>query len=527
MAVMSSHERTLSVVFGDKRWEISPRRVFLLLLVIGILIRIPLIFASHSEGFQYSSWRQSDTASIAHNLAEDDLNLFYPQINWRGNGPGYVETEFQLYPFLAAVLYKVFGEAVELGLFVSFLFSVGTMALFCALACRILEPVAAFFAFSFFVISPLFFRYSVVFMPEPTMLFFYIAALFLFNEWLSRQKLWLLWLAAASTAMAILIKPTAIHMGIIFLLLLFQQYGWQLVKKPQLWVFALISLVPGVLWYLHARDLYLTYGNTFGVLSGGDNKFDNLRYWTSPSFYESLLLIDLKWVFAVGGIVPFLIGFEVAAHQRRLWLIVYGTLTIILYYFLLPRYNSFAAYYHIFAVPFVALNVGLGYAWIVQRLMARKSLLARNVFVPVSMGALSLALILAVAAYSYARVLIPRSQPLYECASQVARLVPENSLIVVSTDSAAREHGITNNYQQPDIFFYSHRLGWSLPADWHTPAKLDEYHNQGGDYFIIYDESLYEGNSPLKTYLERHTRQIGPGVEEGCGIYRFVHHHSS
>ena len=53
----------------------------------------------------WHSWRQADTAAIARNLYQNGFNLLYPQIDWGGNSPGYVESEFQLYPFLVALLY--------------------------------------------------------------------------------------------------------------------------------------------------------------------------------------------------------------------------------------------------------------------------------------------------------------------------------------------------------------------------------------------------------------------------------------
>ncbi|MBI5668935.1 MAG: hypothetical protein HZC41_13090 [Chloroflexi bacterium] len=139
----SSRYRFTQGVTKGKIFRLSPEQIFLLLLALALLILIPFIFAADSNGFQYTSWRQTDTASIAHNLVYNRLNLFYPQIHWRGSGTGYVETEFQLYPFLTAVLYKLFGEQIELGLLLSFAFSVGTLVLFYALARRLLDPATA------------------------------------------------------------------------------------------------------------------------------------------------------------------------------------------------------------------------------------------------------------------------------------------------------------------------------------------------------------------------------------------------
>ncbi|HNY11065.1 MAG TPA: dolichyl-phosphate-mannose--protein mannosyltransferase, partial [Candidatus Wallbacteria bacterium] len=51
-------------------------------------------------------WRQCDTAAIARNFYESGMDIFHPRIDWGGNSPGFVESEFQLYPFIVALLYK-------------------------------------------------------------------------------------------------------------------------------------------------------------------------------------------------------------------------------------------------------------------------------------------------------------------------------------------------------------------------------------------------------------------------------------
>jgi ABC-type Co2+ transport system permease subunit len=46
---------------------------------------------------------------IAANFYRNGFNFFYPQIDWAGNEPGYVGTEFPLVPYLAALAYVPFG----------------------------------------------------------------------------------------------------------------------------------------------------------------------------------------------------------------------------------------------------------------------------------------------------------------------------------------------------------------------------------------------------------------------------------
>lgn len=490
-----------------------------LIILISILVRLPFVFVPDFYGFQDASWRQADTASIAHNFVGQE-NLFFPKINWGGNGPGFVETEFQLYPFIVSLLYQVFGEYIAIGMFVSLVFSAGSLILFYALARSLLSPKAATIALIFFTASPIFIKYSVVFMPEPTVFFFYIAALYLFISWLNRRSLTLLWLAALSTALAILVKPTSIHIGFVFLILLIEKYGLRFLKDRHLWMFAVISLLPGILWYLHARNLYLTYGNTFGIISGGDSKFDNLRYWLSPGFYISLLRIELLNIFSVGGVFPFAFGIVLAWNWHKYRFILYGTFAVVLYYLLLPRYTNFADYYHIYALPYASLGVALGVVWLFDSV--RWEIIFQNVFrYKFILGNVFVLLIAISNLIVYVRYVTPYEEHFWRCSQNVVQAVPEDALVIVSTNSVSEDHGVPNNYQEPNIFFYSNRYGWSLPSDWHTPEQVAEYREAGGQYFIIYDQNLLNANPRLQEYLDQNAEQTGPGVDKGCGIYRF------
>lgn len=54
-------------------------------------------------------WRYFDTAAMARNFYEGGMHFLYPQVDWRGNSPGYVDSESPLYTYSVAVLYHLFG----------------------------------------------------------------------------------------------------------------------------------------------------------------------------------------------------------------------------------------------------------------------------------------------------------------------------------------------------------------------------------------------------------------------------------
>ena len=57
-------------------------------LVLLVVTTLSVVRAFGPLTYPGDIWRQSDTASLARNYAEHGLNLFMPQINWGGNGPG-------------------------------------------------------------------------------------------------------------------------------------------------------------------------------------------------------------------------------------------------------------------------------------------------------------------------------------------------------------------------------------------------------------------------------------------------------
>lgn len=494
----------------------SWRAVFAGILALGVLARLPLL----GLPLTYASdvWRQADTASIAYHFLHNGFRLFFPQVFWGGAGPGYVESEFQLYPFVTSVLYLVHGEHLWIGQVVSLLFSLGTWMVFARIARRMLGPQASVAALLLFVFSPLAVRYSVAFMPEATVLFFTVAALAAFLLFQDSGRVWHLWLAAAMMALAFLVKPTSIHLLLVFGLLVVAQKGIAGLKSGVLWLAGIACLVPGVIWFAHARTLYLTYGNTFGLMSGGDSKFATFAALVRPDFYRDLLQLDTVWIFAGLPVLLFAAGLWRAIRTGRPPVVFIGTLTILLYYMIVGRYSrqEWGLQYHVFFLPYAALGVGAGLEYFRERL--RNSAAKRFLILLLAGGTV------AYGAYWYRTMVVsPGHGPadaMVEFAGVVAaHTLPEDRLIV-TTGSSSMDGAVANNYQEPVIFFYARRYGWSLPADLRTPARVRELQEQGARYFVAHQRGVVQGDSLLTEYLRIHGEKIELPESASGEIYR-------
>ncbi len=520
---MNTAENKPTAAKASPHW-FQLHRIAMLIILFGIVIRLPLVLTPFNS--MDLPWRIADTDSIARNFTENGYHILYPQINWGGAGPGYVEAEFQFYPFVVALFYGIFGEHYQIARLVSLTFTILACILFYALARQNIEAKAANWALAFFVIVPLYLRLSVEIMPEATDLCFYLAALYTFQRWLDESEPLFFAMMTISTAMAILVKPTSIHIGFIFLFFLLQRFGLRAFQKPLVWLFGIISLVPGAAWYWHAHNLYSTYGNTFGILSGGDSKFgDLLSYWLSPNFYISTAQIDLNTIFANAGVVVFVLGTIWCFHKRQSAILLFSFTATWIYYLLVPRYIStgMGSHYHIYFAPFAALGIGVGIDWLFRKIKPRMMLkeIGSSVQVlPALLGVVIVAAILFDAIKYYRGLFTLQSEETVTCAQQVKLIVPAADRIIVSSEAPALDNGVANNYQDPLVFYVSWRFGWSLASDQHNPATVDQYRQKGAAYFVIFQPKLYYGNPDLVSYLNKNSTQVGPGINAQCGIYK-------
>ncbi|GAA1291396.1 hypothetical protein GCM10009609_69670 [Pseudonocardia aurantiaca] len=487
------------------------------LVVVAVASVLSVVRAFGPMTYPGDIWRQSDTATIARNFATGGMNLFYPQINWGGAGPGYVETEFPLMPWLSAALYQAFGEHVWLGRLVSLAFMLVATAAFWGLARRLLPPAAARCALIAFAVSPAVMRYGTAFMPEATVLAFYLLALLAFCRWMQEdRRIWLAG-AAAATSAAALVKPTSLHIGLVMGIWLLLAAPSRL-RRPSVYLAGIAALVAPALWMWHASQLHAEYGNTFGVISGGDSKWGSLALWTSPAFYLGNLRTEIIFIYGVVGVPLAVIG------AVRLWrarpaafpLVVAGSVALVLYYFAVGRYSSSdqGIQYHIYSLPYAATCVGIGLAAMSGWLRPR---LAPAVFPAVA--ALAVVALSAESVNVLAGSMTDQSGAFGRCADALTEVSRPGDLVVVGTTSTAVVDGVTNNYQEPVIFYLADRKGWSLAADQQDPALLAAHVRDGAEFLVEPDPALVPPGSALSDWLAANATQVRSFAADGCDVW--------
>ncbi len=160
------------------RWWLVAVAFFCL---VGLVLRLRGI---NDPLLDHPGWRQGDTAAIARNFATLNYNIFFPQTEYNGPAPNYVELELQIVPFLAATLYKLFGIHEVFGRLIAIGFGVATIAVVGAFARWLFASSAAgIAALALYAIFPGSVYYARTFQPDVAMVFFLTAGLYAFARW--------------------------------------------------------------------------------------------------------------------------------------------------------------------------------------------------------------------------------------------------------------------------------------------------------------------------------------------------------
>ncbi len=418
-----------------------------------------------------SEWREVETATLARNFL-DGPNIFYPRVNWGAPGPGYVECEFQLFSYIVSLGYRLFGVQPWLGRLLAVLLAAACTWAVYRLARRWFDAWPAILSALAFASSPLVFRFGRSFMPEALALLCYVCSARVFLRWLDSGRLRTAGVAGGWLALAILVKPTSIHLGLWCVMAAVSRRGWRSLWSRPMLLFGSVALAPVAAYYAHAASLHRVYGNSFGVISGGDSKWGSWEQWSDPALYGRLLSFDVYYGMGYAGTALVVLGLLFArcglrGHLLR-WLAV-----LVVYYLIVARYaghESRGLHYHVYAVVPLALALAAG-AQSARRIVA--TALPNNrwlpwffVLVPVfGMGLQQWR--------SNARLLqMPREDVYLRAGQALAAISTRADLVLVTSGDVAFDRGTVNNHEDPKVMFHAWRRGRQLPRDELTAARL-------------------------------------------------------
>lgn len=494
-------------------------------------------------------WREADVAGIARNFYREGMNPFYPRVDWRGDGPGFAEMELPILPWSMAVLYHWTGVHEQVGRLLSLLASLAALAFFFLLARRRLPPQGAVIAAALFAFNPLVVELATALKPDGLMLAASLAAVYAFLVWLDGEERGehrvAYWTAVAATALALLAKASAAHLGLLFGFVLLARWGRGALRKPALWGLGL-ALAPALLWYGHARRLWLRYGNSLGL--SNESHWAGWDLFTDSSFVRGIVRAEVGWVWTIWGLVAVALWLWVDRSFRRHRFELVWLASVAVFYLVTARTSAdaWATYYHVLSVPPAALLLGAacaslgwrpagrgllsgaaavlaapglelgwlgaaelragegagGKLYLAVALLGGAGLLVVRALAgpapgtgdedrprlaalfPVAAGLALAGALTAEARLLYWRAVAPAEHPLYACARSFAPRVSEGALLVASGGPCRDSTEFPVAYNKPYMFYWMDRKGFNVCREEQSLQAVGSMAARGAAYLV-------------------------------------------
>lgn len=336
----------------------------LLLFVLGLLVRL---YRFDNPIADWHSWRQSDTAAVSKLLLANDFDLFHPRYfdisnvqSGFDNPHGYRMVEFPIYNLFQAGAYSLFGVFTleEWGRIVSIVSSLLSGLFLFLLIRKHLGEKEGILSLFFFLFLPFSIFYSRVLLPDTMTVMTILGGLYFFDRFLDeerkRVKPFYFFLAGLFIAVSFLLRPYALFFLLPHLYLAWKKFGFSFLKKWYLWILAIISLVPFVLWRYWISQFPEGIPVSVWLLNGGDIRFKGaFFYWILGERVSKLILGYL-------GISLVIAGLFKKAKDKDIFFAYAFLISSIIYISVIARGNVQHDYYQILIIPALCIFLARG-----------------------------------------------------------------------------------------------------------------------------------------------------------------------
>jgi hypothetical protein len=355
----------------------SPKFLLGLILLFAFLLRLHNFTSPIAD---WHSWRQADTSAVSRNFVKSGFDLLHPQFDdisnvasGLDNPNGYRFVEFPIYNLLQAGLFSIIGifTLEEWGRLVTIFSSLAaTTFLFLILKKYAGVSVGLFTAF-FYAFIPFNIFYGRVILPDPTMVAATLGGIYFFDRWIEEMakskeqrakskygSMLYFILATLFTASALLLKPYAVFFLLPMVYIAWKRYGMKLVLQWQLVVFAVLSILPLILW----RQWMVQYPEGIPanqwLLNGNGIRF-------RPAFFRWMVYErTIKLLSGYYGVIFLGLGMVRVFVTKHTGLYLSFVLGSVLYVTIFATGNVQHDYYQILIMPTLAILYGLGAAFI-------------------------------------------------------------------------------------------------------------------------------------------------------------------
>lgn len=469
-----------------------PDLALLLILLFGALLRSQYLDLPMAEAHR---WREVTNADIARNFAERSMNIFYPQVNWGGASDPYVGMEFPLMHWVAALLYKVFGEHAIIGRLVSMAFSLGTIWAVFALGRRLFGAATGRAAAFLIAISPSAVFFGRFFISDTPMVFFSAMAVLGWVAYLDTGETRWAVVGAVAAALAFLVKIPAVMILAPIAWAAWEAKRWSALRDRRLVAGLIAAVGAAALWYWHADAIFHRTGLSQAIwhpsgsypepIASAAGPFVGIYHWSTltqlrdPDFYDTMLTRLWALHLTPGGFILTLFALLAMWRQPRRHLLDVWLATMVLFILVTAEGNRHHEFHQLPMLPPAALLFGLAAApafdgpWL--RAAGRRML-------GVAGSAAALVLI-ALLSFKYSGVVENFFRP------DALDMVPIHAGRAIDGALPQTALVVTVEYEQygnnsPILLYWAHRRGWSFDFTSITPHVIDRLNKQyGARYF--------------------------------------------
>jgi len=434
----------------------------------------------------FHSWRQALTYSTTLSFYEEDLNIFNPRRNDRGNDNGIYRQEFPLYQWINAIVFKVSKPSVKSVRIVTFIISLFTCFAF-FLICQILwsKYIVSFISAWALTFSPSFFYYSITPLPDNLALLFLMCGFYFYLKFSITTKTKFLVITNILFCLAALGKlPYILSFAIPISHLLLTKR-----KTISLEIYYSISLIIfPIIWYAIAIPNWDSKFLLGGFLTANEHEFSYfyLLQYNLFSVFPELLLNYASLPFFIIGVFTFgkrkirSLASEVYNSLR-----IYGFLCILFFLYELYTINKIHDYYLFIFYPLIFMIVGNGINHLVE--LKKKSINSLLVFLTISIPVFCL----------------------LRMDSRWDTNKPGFNQDWMSMNLELREIGtksdlaiVGNDVSHCIAMYYVNKKGWNFKNDELSEITLQNIINQGGKYLFTDSEKISTNKELSKFYEE-------------------------
>ena len=387
--------------------------LFLLLFFAG-LVRL---YRFDSPVADWHSWRQADTSAVSRNFVKHGFDLLHPRFDDLSNVPsgkdnpqGYRFVEFPLYNVLQASAFMLFGvfSLEQWGRIVTILSSLLSVVFVFLIVRKHAGEVAGLLSAFFFGFLPFNIYYGRTILPDTMMVMARFVGIYFFSQWIaesekrrpeadrpldekaksekpqSNMQNIFFFVSLFFSASALLLKPYAVFFMLPMVVQGYTNLGFGMVRKWQLWLFAIISLLPLILWRIWMAQFPEGIPANAWLFNGGNIRFKgSFFYWL---FAERLSKIILGYfgtaILVIGVLTVFAKNHEEKLRKSSTLYLCSFIFASLLYLTVFARGNIQHDYYQILIIPTIAIFLGIGGSYLVSQAREHFSLYAsRSIFV--------------------------------------------------------------------------------------------------------------------------------------------------